>query len=396
MSKIQALIMLLAASLLYSCQDDSTQPEQEEEKIHFVSVTPVNELSVATLRSFAVLLGRPELADRMKYGIRTYRLVYKTTYNGATLNASGLFYLPKDMPGSAPIISVQHGTTFVKDEAPSVSGDYSGVELFASAGYISLMPDFIGYGESAGIFHPYYDKEHSALAVIDMIRAAKEYLQQEKIAFSDKLFLAGYSEGGYVTMAAANVIETSDTTGLKVTAVAAGAGGYDLSGMLSDVTSSNYYSYPSYLAFIIMAYNQTYQWNKPLSYFFSEPYAEALNTYMNGQYSGSFINSKLTTSADKLFNPQFFESLKTPAGEPEFKQAIADNSVSGWKTQIPMRLFHGTSDEVIPYHNSEVTLENFQSFGSSDVTLTLIPGGTHGSTFLPMLEVIVPWFEELR
>lgn len=387
-------MMLLAFGLICSCQDEA--PDQQEEHFYYVSVTPVNELSVQTLKSFAVLLGRPELGSMMKYGITTYKVVYKTTYNGTAINASGLLYLPNGMQGAAPLVSVQHGTTFLKTDAPSVSGEITGVELFAAAGYVALMPDFIGYGESADIFHPYYDKEHSALAVIDMIKAAKEYLEQEKIAFSDKLFLTGYSEGGYVTLAAANVIETGDDTGLNVTAVAAGAGGYDLTGMLSGLTTSNYYSYPSYLAFVIMSYNHTYQWNKPLDYFFDEPYAESLNKYMNGDYDGSFINSKLTTSVDKLFNAQFFESLKSQSGEQELKQAFANNSVSGWKTQIPMKLFHGTKDEVIPYQNSEVTLENFKSSGSSDVTLTLIPDGTHGDTFLPMLEEAVPWFEGMR
>jgi predicted peptidase len=145
-----------------------------------------------------------------------------------------------------------------------------------------------------------------------------------------------------------------------------------------------------------MAYNHTYQWNKPLDYFFTKPYADSLARYMNGRYGGSFINSKLTTSADQLFNAQFFASLKTASGEQELKQVIANNSVSGWRTQIPMKLFHGSDDEVIPYQNSEVTLQNFKSSGSRDVTLTLIPGGTHGSTFLPMLDVIVPWFEGMK
>lgn len=394
MYRIGAIMMLLASGLIYSCQDEAS--DQKEEYAHFVSITHVNELSTQTLKSFATLLGRPELADMMMYDVTTYKFVYKTTYNGTTINASGLLYLPNGMQDAAPLVSVQHGTTFVKTDAPSVSGEITGVELFAAAGYIALMPDFIGYGESADIFHPYYDKEHSALAVIDMIKAAKEYLQQEKIAFSDKLFLAGYSEGGYVTLAAANVIETGDDTGLSITAVAAGAGGYDLTGMLSDVTTSNYYSYPSYLAFILLAYNQTYQWNKPLDYFFDEPYADTLNKYMNGYYDGSFINSKLTTSVDELFNAQFFESLKSSSGEQELKQAFANNSVSGWKTQIPTKLFHGTKDEVIPYQNSETTLQNFISLGSSDVTLTLIPDGTHDDTFLPMLDVVVPWFEGMR
>jgi dipeptidyl aminopeptidase/acylaminoacyl peptidase len=396
MSKINGLILLMSA-LTLACRDEAAAPpvDSDEKKLYLVSAAPLQEINLQTLQAVTGVLGRKDLLALLKYGVKTYRLIYKTTYNGKSINASGLILLPTNMQAAAPIISVQHGTTFTKQDAPSAGG-YTGMELFASAGYIALMPDFIGYGESASIFHPYYDKEHSARAVIDMIKASKEYLLQQKIAYNDKLFLAGYSEGGYVTLAAANEIETNPDENLSVTAVAAGAGGYDLEEMLRGVTTNDYYSYPSYLAFVLMSYNNTYGWSKPLNYFFNQPYADTLSKYMNGQYDGGFINSRLTTSVSKLFNTQFFASLKTPSGETELKHAIARNSVGGWKTQIPIRLFHGTKDEIIPYPNSEVTLERFKSFGSNDVTLKLIPGGTHGSAFIPMLEEIVPWFEKMR
>jgi pimeloyl-ACP methyl ester carboxylesterase len=396
MAKIHSLLLLILG-LTVSCQDEATSNKPTVDvKTYFVSATPIQEISLQTLQTLTAAIDRDELHNMLQYGVTTYRLIYKTTFNNNPINASGLILLPKNIQHASPIISIQHGTTFVKSDAPSASIGYTGMELFASAGYIALMPDYIGYGESAEIFHPYYDQEHSARAVIDMINASKEYLVKQKIAFNDKLFLAGYSEGGYVTLAAAKSIETNPEHELQVTAVAAGAGGYDLKEMLKGITTQDYYSYPSYLAFVLISYNNTYGWNKPLAYFFQQPYAEALNTYMNGKYDGGFINSKLTTSVKKLFNEQFFERLQTTEGEAELKVALANNSVSGWKTNIPMRLFHGTKDEIIPYHNSEITVKNFTSAGSNDVTLKLIPGGTHGSSFIPMLEEIIPWFQKLQ
>jgi pimeloyl-ACP methyl ester carboxylesterase len=269
------------------------------------------------------------------------------------------------------------------------------MELFASAGYIALMPDFIGYGESEEVFHPYYDEASSALVVIDMIKSAKEFLIEKKIAFNDELFLAGYSEGGYVTLAAAKEIETNPTHGLTVKAVAAGAGGYDLKEMLSGISTNTYYSYPSYLAFVIMSYNNTYEWNKPLTYFFKPRYAEVLDTYMNGNFGGWTINQKLTTDLNELFDADFYSRLKEEDQELQFKQAIQLNTIDAWKTKVPTRLYHGTDDEIIPYENSEITLANFEKAGSTSVTLTSIPGGTHGSSFTPMIRDLVPWFVSL-
>lgn len=388
-------MFLFLAGLLLGCGDEAASVK-EPSKTYFVSATPTNEISLELLKGFTQGAGQQEIADMLLYSVQSYKLIYNTTYNGKPIQASGLIYVPKGLAGTAPLLSLQHGTTFVKSGAPSTSGGMTGMEFFASAGYIAIMPDYIGYGQSADIFHPYYDREHSALAVIDMIKSAKEFLRKENISFNDKLFLAGYSEGGYVTLAAAKAIDTDPSHSLSVTAVAAGAGGYDLTEMLRGVTTSKYYAYPSYLAFVLMSYNNTYQWNKPLNYFFKDAYASALSTYMNGKYDGGYINSKLTTQVETLFNPDFYQRLKTPEGESELKQALANNSVSGWKTEIPIRLYHGTADEIIPYQNSEVILENFKQAGSKQVHLTLIPNGTHGSSFIPMLQDFVPWLQTLK
>lgn len=386
-------IFLILSVLFFSCQDD-TASEKPAEKKYFISAEETADIPLETLKALTTSLGQPDIAALLKYSIKSYTIVYETTFKGEPIQASGLLIIPQGLTADAPIISVQHGTTFVKSDAPSL-GAFTGMELFASAGYISLVPDFIGYGKSASVFHPYYDKDHSAFAVVDMIKSAKEFLASKKIGFNEKLFLAGYSEGGYVTLAAAKEIETNPSHNLKLTAVAAGAGGYDLNEMLKGITTSTYYSYPSYLAFVMMSYNNTYNWNKPLNYFFKQQYADALNQYMNGEYGGSFINQKLTTDLNSLFNADFYSRLKQPQGEPELKQALANNSIVGWNTATPIRLYHGSKDEIIPYQNSESTLKSFREAGNNNVTLTIIPQATHGSGLQPMLQNVIPWFLSL-
>jgi pimeloyl-ACP methyl ester carboxylesterase len=347
------------------------------------------------LRDITESYGQKKIGRLLKYGVQSYTVVYETTWKQNVIEASGLLLVPTGIKDAAPLLSIQHGTTFSNDEAPSVAG-YTGMELFASAGYIVLMPDYIGYGKSAAIFHPYYDKQHSAYAVIDMITATKQFLEKKAIAFNDKLFLAGYSEGGYVTLATAATLEMNPSHNITVTAVAAGAGGYDLMQMLKSVTTDSYYTYPAYLAFVLMAYNHTYGWKKPLTYFFKKPYADELNKYLNGSLEGWSLNSRLSTNLSSLFDSTFFTTLKTPDGESALKLALKKNSVEGWKTIIPIRLYHGTKDEIIPFENSEVTLKHFHNAGSKHVTLTSIPGGTHGSSLYRMMESFIPWFLEMK
>ncbi|SKC87179.1 alpha/beta hydrolase family protein [Ohtaekwangia koreensis] len=390
-------LALMTAGFMLGCGDESVSNHTPAvAETHLVSVKQVSDIPLEMLKTFAQLAGQEQFTPLVKYSVKTYTLVYETEYNGKSIKASGSIYVPQGLTQKAPLISLQHGTTFLKSEAPSVSSSPTGMEYFASAGYIAIMPDFIGYGESAAIFHPYYDQALAAGTVIDMIKSSREFLEKENIAFNDQLFLAGYSEGGFVTLAAAKEIENNAAHNMKVTAVAAGAGGYDLTHMLNSITTSTSYTYPGYLAFVLMAYNNTYQWNKPLEYFFQDKYARALATYMNGNYGGSFINSKLTTHVPSLLNAEFYTRLKSPSGELDLKRALTENSIRGWNTKIPTRLYHGTKDEIIPYQNSEATLESFRAAGSTSVSLTAIPSGTHGSSFFPMLKEFVPWFETMR
>lgn len=381
--------------LLVACQDDTPDSPSNENHAHLISVEQTGTISLPLLQSLAQIAGEEEFLEMIKYPVTSYTITYTTTFKNESVEASGVLFIPQGLKDSAPLISLQHGTEFLKSEAPSVTHTPTGMELFAAAGYIAFMPDFIGYGASQQIFHPYYDKASSALCVIDLIKAVREYLGELEIPFNDQLFLAGYSEGGYVTLAAAKEIDTNASHDLKVTAVAAGAGGYDLSAMLQTITQASQYSYPSYLAFILMAYSRTYDWNKSPSYFFNEPYATAVNDYLNGQYSGSFINDKLTTDVQLLLNQEFLQKLKQPDGEMTLKNALAGNSITGWETDIPILLYHGTSDEIIPFANSQLTLESFTAAGATSVSLIPIDG-THGSSFSPMLRDFVPWFETFR
>jgi predicted esterase len=291
---------------------------------------------------------------------------------------------------------LNHGTTFLKTEAPSISPNLSGAELASSNGFIALMPDYIGYGSSSDIFHPYYDEKSSAAPVVDIINAARRYAHQNKISLNDKIFLAGYSEGGYVTLAAQKSIEANTNLDWKLTAVAAGAGGYDMQAMMQNIISTNYYSYPSYLAFIIKSYNLTYDWNYSMDHFFRTKYATFLNQSLDGNVGGSYINSQLTTRIDSLFSGTFYKGITLDSSEVKFNSAIKDNSLTDWTPSTPLKLYHGTSDEIIPYANSQITYTKLKANGAPSIDLIPISGGTHSSSFIPMIQYFFPWFEQLN
>lgn len=368
-----------------------------------VEIAPVKERLVSSelvasvpqnmLQSIATSEGFGAYINEVKYGVDVYKIVYYTTYQDREIKASGLVCVPQNISEPAPVLSAQHGTIFTQHDAPTNFTDLSGFELFASSGYVTFIPDYIGFGASEGIFHPYYNQKYSGLVVVDMIKAGKSFCQKESIHLSDKLFLVGYSEGGYVTLAAQKEIETHPEHGLQVTASAAGAGGYNLVSMLGSVTAGKSYPYPSYQAYVLQSYNNTNNWNRPLTDFFQEPYASRLPGLFDGTNGGGAINSQLTTDPKGLFSPAFFEALQKPAGELPLKQALQANSFYDWVPQSPTRLYHGTADEIVPFENSKETYERFVAQGAKQLEFIPIQKGTHGTAFEPMLRSLIPWIQ---
>ena len=395
-------LLLVYLFVSAGCQKETTEevaPQsvvQSEPKEYFVSADQLAIVPKDMLKTLAVSQGYSQFATQIKYDVAIYNFVYNTTYQGKAIKASGLLAVPQNLTAPAPLLSTQHGTMFRDADAPTnFPSTFSGFELFASAGFVTLIPDYIGYGISKDIFHPYYDQKHSGLAVVDMIKAAKSYAKKESINLNNNLFLVGYSEGGYVTMAAQKEIETHPEHQLTVTGAAAGAGGYDLTGMLSAVTSGQSYGNPSYLAFVLQSYNTTYNWNRPLTEFFREPYASKIPELYNGNFGAGTINNSLSKNPSELFTETFYANLKKPEAEQALKQALVDNSFLNWVPKSPTRLYHGTADQSVFFQTSQTVYDRFKAAGATNVELISIPNGTHSSSMVPMVLSVIPWIQGL-
>ncbi|HEX8334019.1 MAG TPA: alpha/beta fold hydrolase [Segetibacter sp.] len=393
MKKITSFLLII--TLIAGCRKDTGIDVPEGSEL-FVSATTVGSFNKETIKAFAQASGYGSYTTLLKYDVDFLKIVYKTTYKGSTIEVSGLLCIPKNMPVAPSLLSAQHGTTLTQADAPSnFPSTFTGFELFASTGFVTVIPDFIGYGVSKNIKHPYYDQQLSGTTVVDMLKAVKYYLKRESIATSNRLFLIGYSEGGYVTMAAQKEIETHAEHNLNITAAAEGAGGYDLQSMFNTIVNTSNYTEPGYLAFILQSYNTTYSWNRPYSDFFQEPYASRIPSLLDGIKSLAQINAGLTTSMTALLNPTFYANLKSTTGEPVLKQALANNSFSNWVPKSRTRLYHGTADVTVFYNTTETTYNRFRAAGATNVELITIPNGNHQTSIDPMLSNAFEWFLSL-
>lgn len=389
------LTILAIAFIMFACSKDE-EPVIVIEKLESSSIVfgrTQNEMS-----NLVQLAGYNELDAYLNYDITIYEITYKTQYKGEEIIASGLVTFP-ETDQAVPMMSFQHGTMVAHDDAPTEDiATYSFLSSVASAGYIFLIPDFIGFGSSIDKLHPYYHEELTASSVIDMMKAAKELAFQEGYNFDGQVFLSGYSEGGYATMATHKALEENPISGFELVASAPSSGGYDIKGMQEYFFALETYHQPFYIAYVALSYYSVYDWTIPLTTFFQEPYASELEGYFDGSMTGGEINILLTEDLSEYLNPDMVTNFDSDATYVDFVDAFNENSTHNWAPKIRMMLYHGTSDITVPYQNSVDTYNSMLDLGASNqvVTFTSLEGHTHTSGFFPYLYDFLEKFEELK
>lgn len=382
------LIAVFIAGYLDSCTLVDHPPQGNK---YLVSSTLVGEVTKQELAFRLAALSLPlppeiPAASLPVYDIKVYKVVYKTKNPaGQEIQASGALIIPKTTNPVA-LISQQHGTITSDANAPSNYGigseAYSFASIFASNGFIISCPDYIGFGSSGSmnnlLLHTYEHREGLAQASLDMLRAAKELIQSDNtINWDTRLYLTGYSEGGFATMSLYKKMQDETSNEFNLKAVSTGAGAYDKTSFMKELLTK-----PSHG---ISAYNQTYLWvlltydriyglNRPLENYFVEPYLTRIKT--------SGVGALLDTSFDNIFTATFKNGV-TNGTDTQFLAAVADNNVYDWKPLKPLQLYHGTADPQVFFLNSQNAYTAMKAKGM-DVPVYLLPivGGTH-QTSLP-------------
>lgn len=318
------------------------------------------------------------------YGYDAYKITYTTTdEEGEPVEASGLMTVPTGMPEAVTeqigfsIVSDDHGTIFADREAPTFKAEHTNTEVdtpiifSALAGFVTLQPDYIGFGDSSEHYHPYLLKKSLANATVDFIKAAKKFAEDNGIRLNGQLFVTGYSEGGYAAMAALQKIEKEGE--LHVTMAAPMAGPYAMSGMAIKVLEAPQIGVPSFMANVGYAYALAS--NKEVDIVINAPYASQLENLLGGDYNRTQIDGELThktTGESGLFRQDFVNSFFQGAitGQPDwFLGALLQNDVYRWKATTPIRLVQCMGDDVVPFAMSQIAEGNMTEMGTSDISI---------------------------
>ncbi|MGC1782376.1 MAG: hypothetical protein WA708_07650 [Acidobacteriaceae bacterium] len=213
--------------------------------------------------------------------------------DGTPVTVSGGVLVPKiDASTLKGVVLYYHGTTVERANVPSnfttttnVSGYKDGIlwaALWASQGYIVVMPDYIGLGDDTADPHPYVEyPAQNAQTGLAMMLAARTLLSKNyQITANLPLSITGYSEGGAYSLEAAHLMQNNSgyATQLNVQLKKAVplSGFFDLSGTGIDYLFDN------------MSSTGSDQWHSysPVTSILSKPYLSAYLTLSFAHYSG--------------------------------------------------------------------------------------------------------------
>lgn len=381
--KTHSCLLIICFTIFFIGCKDNNDPDPIVADKYLVEATLEGDLTQQEVAAIANRVN-PLLGALVQRGVKLYRITYKTVnVDGTEIIASGAVALPVG-EHDFPVLSVQHGT--ITSEAAAPSNLTPGNEfmeygsLFGALGYISVFPDYIGYGASKHLPHPYEHRESLGRASLDMLRAVKEFVKSEEEAnWNQKLYISGFSEGGFATLSLQKMLEEDAKGEFDLRASTCGAGAYNKSAFMQHLVNNPSHGVASYnrsYLWVLLSYNWIYNINLPVSHFFVEPYASLIASERQG--------ASISESFDKLLQPSFVNGLNDGT-EQKFLAAIADNDLLDWKPVTPTQLYHGTDDDLVFYLNSETAYESMKAKGATQVELITLEGKNHSTAVLDYL-----------
>jgi pimeloyl-ACP methyl ester carboxylesterase len=440
---IYLLPALAVSAWLAACGSDhdsapSTQPSTTPTRGQLLSA-PMMTGSYSTSDLLSMLTTDPlgkellQLTFSPTCTVTVYHMEYGTVGGaGEATTASGALMVPSGSAGSCqgarPLVLYAHGTNASKTfNMAALSGNSEALlmaSVFASQGYIVVAPNYAGYDTSTLPYHPYFNGDQQSKDMIDSLAAARSAYMTVNTGDNGKLFVTGYSQGGYVAMATHKAMQAAGTA---VTAAAPMSGPYALAAFgdavfMGEVNTSG----PVNFNLLVTSYQHSYQnvymsptdvYEAPYASGADEllPSATAISTiYANGQlpqnalfnstppsaayasitpattpaglaesFALGFGTNDLVTNAyrlsylqDAAANPDGgFPTTTTgvPAAAPglALRQDLKTNDLRNWAPTAPVFLCAGDSDPTVFYFNTQL-IQGYWATAAPTATVTLL------------------------
>ncbi|WP_210210162.1 alpha/beta hydrolase family protein [Rhodopseudomonas palustris] len=330
--------------------------------------------------------------------VRLYRVSYASVIperGNKPIAATGLLAIPDTAATSFPLLSYQHGTVYGKQEVPSFPEQSPETQLmlaqFAGQGTIVIGADYFGMGTS-GEPEGYMVKASHQQATADLLAASRAVLDHLKLT-TTKLLLAGWSQGGFVTMA---MLEKLEHDGVPVTAAATASAPLDVGVALNGFLSFPRKNDAAWVTslFILSSFSFENYYGVPglaRSLINDDVYDIARKAYQRQPYNAADVPTDLhKLIRPAYFDPQFF-------ADSAYGRLIAATHAYRWVIKTPVRNYYGESDEAISIGLGQLGMTYQRAMGAGNTRVEAISTGptTHRGTFATAVPQWKIWFDTM-
>lgn len=338
-----------------------------------------------------------------KYAVKLYQVTYHSVVpelgNRPTI-ASGLVAIPQNGvagPQILPMVSYQHGTVFDKSYVPS-NPDASAetrivIARFAAQGYVVIGADYFGRGVS-DLPDSYLVKRSTQQAALDMLAAARDVLATQKIT-PGALFLSGWSQGGWATMA---FLQKLEEVGIHVKAAAVASAPVDVyvatNRWLNNYQPVDAVYLPGVMTLQLLAQEYYLQQTGLGEAAIRPEYLQAARDLYANRISFEDFYAKTKPKLQDFILPEF--RAAGAIGQAPYWQTVQASQVYRWKSVTPLRTYYGGSDEVTPLYIAKLP-EATQAVMGGAATQAIYTGdkADHRAIFIHGVVDQKSWFDSL-
>jgi pimeloyl-ACP methyl ester carboxylesterase len=292
--------------------------------------------------------------------VHSWQVLYRSTSATGTPNAvSGTVLVPPTPwrgPGPRPVVAYAMGTQGIGDDcAPSYhlrTGTEVEIAFLVQAmlkGWAVAVTDYEGLGTPGT--HTYAVAQSEGRALLDVARAATR-MPDTGLTPASPVGVFGYSQGGQAA-ASAGELESKYAPELKVAGVAAGGVPADL----NEVAKANDGG-PAFglVAGAALGYATAYS-DLPLAAELNQRGLQLMTKISNACVAELGAAAPFTHLNDLTKEPDVLN-------DPRWQARLTENRLGDHKPAVPMYLYHGTADELIPFATGQELAKRYCALGA--------------------------------
>lgn len=303
------------------------------------------------------------LLQRFGRSVRYVALSYSTVDPlGDSITATGLL----TFPAHGGIRGVVEIPPYSREKALCGTRRLYTTEGLASVlGYVTLIPDNIGYGGTESLPIAYQMCDHSALISAHLREAASEYfVQYRKRKLPGKSIIFGYSLGAANALALAYYY--AEHSRVKVKALCLGGGAYDPSLALEHTLKKGTLNYMIYPGFIRSLNAWCHAGLHPENLFQGQV-LEEFDLVSGGEYNPKDLADKYGTDVHSYLHPDFFSGKANP-DIPRLKASLASLAIpkeahKPLPASVKVVVRHSATDDIVPVECSDHLVKQLKAPG---------------------------------